>query len=325
MRFRAPPSTSTDLGRERRVGIEVEFAGVSVDDAIEIVTRLYGGRVVPKNRFESVIEGTTLGDFRVEIDSKVVTDRKITGVFGKLFGEGAQDTLDTAIESIAGLWIPSEIVSPPTPLSRLAELEKLRLALAAHHARGTRASVLYGFAFQLNPEVPSTDATSLRHHLQSFLVLYDWLVEMSEVDLTRRIGPFITAFPEDYQNYVLDDRYSPALEELIADYLIASPTRNRPLDMLPVFAALRPEQVRAAVGSRMKINPRPAFHYRLPNSQVDEPAWSFALEWNRWCEVERLAADPLRLRQLARTLRRRRPRSEPERLAWLAEVERTLA
>jgi hypothetical protein len=314
---------STERGHERRVGVEIEFAGVSVEAANEIVIDLFGGRAVSKNRFESVVEGTTFGDFRVEVDSKAVSERKITAPFGKLFGDRAQDTLDTAVESIVGLWIPSEIVSPPIPLSRLPEMEKLRVALAAQNARGTRASLLYGFAFQLNPEVPSFDAVSLRRHLQSFLVLYDWLLEVAEVDLTRRIGPFITAFPEDYRLAVLRDDYAPNLDRLIADYLVASPTRCRPLDMLPVFAMLRPEQVLAAVGPKMKINPRPTFHYRLPNSLIDEPEWSFALEWNRWCEVERLAADPRRLRELSRTFRRRPPTSQPERRAWVQEVQRS--
>jgi hypothetical protein len=323
MRFLSPPSMSTERGNERRVGLEIEFAGVSIEAATDIVVDLFGGRAAPKNRFEATVEGALFGDWRVEVDCKQVTDRTITAPFGKLFGERAQDTLDTAVESIVALWIPSEIVTPPIPVSRLPEMEKLRLALAKADARGTHASLLYGFAFQLNPEVPSTDVVSLRRHLQAFLVLYDWLLHVADVDLARRVGPFITAFPEEYRQAVLSDGYDPSLERFIADYLVANPTRCRPLDMLPVFASLRPRQVLEGVGPKMKVNARPTYHYRLPNSLIDEPDWSFALEWNRWCQVERLAADPHRLRELSRMLLRHPPSTTPQRRAWIEQVQRT--
>jgi hypothetical protein len=58
-----------------------------------------------------------------------------------------------------------------------------------------------------------------------------------------------------------------------------------------VFAHVRPERVRASAREPNQLHPRPTFHYRLPNSQVDDAGWSFAEEWNRWVEVERLAAD----------------------------------
>ncbi len=37
-----------------------------------------------------------------------------------------------------------------------------------------------------------------------------------------------------------------------------------------------------------KIKARPAFHYRLPNCQIERPDWSLAGPWNTWCVVERL-------------------------------------
>jgi hypothetical protein len=47
-----------------------------------------------------------------------------------------------------------------------------------------------------------------------------------------------------------------------------------------------------------KIKSRPTFHYRLPNSRVDEPQWGGVVEdWNRWVQVERLAFDQRRLNE----------------------------
>jgi hypothetical protein len=85
---------------------------------------------------------------------------------------------------------------------------------------------------------------------------------------------------------------------LIDDYLDASPSRNRELDMLPLFAHLDHDRVRARLPYE-KISARPTFHYRLPDSRVDDPAWTIAADWNRWVEVERLACDPARLVRLA--------------------------
>jgi hypothetical protein len=167
-------------------------------------------------------------------------------------------------------------------------------------ADGTRASLLYVFGFQLNPQVPDTTADVLVRYLKAYLALEDWLVAVTDVYLPRRLSPFVDSFPGDYKGLVLDPAYAPSLSALIDDYLEYNPTRNRGLDLLPVFALVEPGMVRERVDAPEDVRPRPTFHYRLPNCLVDEPAWSFALEWNRWVEVERLAEDPLRLLSVSR-------------------------
>lgn len=49
-----------------------------------------------------------------------------------------------------------------------------------------------------------------------------------------------------------------------------------------------------------KNDPRPAFHYRLPNSRIDDPGWRFEDEWNLWLEIEKLAGDKEMLHKLSR-------------------------
>jgi hypothetical protein len=171
----------------------------------------------------------------------------------------------------------------------------------------------------LNVEVPSRDEETLLRYLQSFLVLYDWLSDVIDVDVTRRIGPFVNPFPEDYRMKVLDPSYTPNLDTLIDDYLLANPTRNRPLDMLPVFATIDEQKVALAAKDFDKVKARPAFHYRLPNCLIDDPAWSIAIEWNRWCEVERLADDPERMRELEQ-LFAERANGGLGKKAWIAEI-----
>jgi hypothetical protein len=135
--------------------------------------------------------------------------------------------------------------------------------------------------------------------LRAFLALYDWLYALADIDFTRRLTSFVDPFPEEYRLAVLDPSYAPDLDALIDDYLKANPTRNRALDMLPAFAFLKPDKVRAALDEPSSIKARPTFHYRLPNCLVDQPEWSFALEWNRWVEIERLAADAERLTRVS--------------------------
>lgn len=296
--FAPPPRLRTALGEVRRVGIEIEFAGPDVAEAADIVRGLYGGDVEwsdggsERAGVGCRVQGTTLGDFRVELDSAALIEHRVRPPLGRLgFSPQMLDATERLLVRLAGVWIPREIVAPPVPIPELARLEPLREALLAHHAEGTRASPLYAFAFQLNPECPALDAASLRAHLQAFLLLYEWLVEVADVDALRRLGPFIHPFPEPYRRRVVDPAYAPDLDGLVDDYLESTPTRNRPLDMLPVFAWIFPDRVAARAKEPNKLHPRPAFHYRLPNSLVDERGWSFAREWNRWVEVERLAAD----------------------------------
>jgi hypothetical protein len=115
------------------------------------------------------------------------------------------------------------------------------------------------------------------------------------VDITRRISPYINPFPAEYAKLVLDPTYPADAGRLIDDYVAHNPTRNRPLDMLPVLAHLDRQRVTDRIEDPHLVKGRPAFHYRLPNCMVDEPDWTLAREWNTWVEVERLAADKERL------------------------------
>ena len=136
-------------------------------------------------------------------------------------------------------------------------------------------------------------------YLKSFFILYPWLLEILNIDLSRRISPFIDHFPDPYVQLVLDLNYAPTVDQLITDYLKYSPTRNRPLDMMPIWALLDEDRVKNVLGDE-KNKPRPTFHYRLPNSRIEDPDWSFIQEWEHWMEVEKLAADDEMLRKLSR-------------------------
>ena len=298
--FQLPPVLHTADGRVRRVGVEVELGGLDEQEAAAVVVEVFGGTVRATGDYTFAVEGTSLGEFRVELDSHLLKHHRGRDFLDRLgVPRPVEDAVETVMSSVLRQFVPSEIVAPPVPITELAQLEGLRLALHRRHAEGTRRSLLYMFGFQLNPELPALDVDTLRRHLAAFLLLYEWLVEVSAIDITRRTMSFIDPFPEAYRRKLLAEDYAPDLDGFIADYLDANPTRNRPLDMLPVLVTLRREQVLAAATEPDQIKGRPTFHYRLPNSLLDEPGWSFAAEWNRWVQVERLAADDARLARLS--------------------------
>lgn len=299
--FAEPPWRNNPEGNSRRVGIEMEMAGIEAEVIGEAVTSVAGGQVETESAFVTHVTGTRLGDFRIELDADILKSRayqKHLAELGIDIGEGVQrEQLESLLSRVAGLVVPLELVAPPAPWTELKTLDRIREKLRRAGARGTQSSPLYAFGLQLNIEVAQLEADHLLAMLRAFLLKYEWLLERTGVDLSRRITPYVQAYPRDYVAHVLQCDYAPDLERLIDDFLAFTPTRNRPLDMLPILAHVDRDRVMAAPVEHELIKPRPAFHYRLPNCLIDEPDWSLAVAWNDWVEVEKLAADPERLKR----------------------------
>lgn len=278
------------------------MAGVTQRVMAEAVRAEFGGTFVELSPFIVHVENTEYGRFEIELDSKPLKDRTYLAHLKRLGIElDAEDSaaLERWLADAAGKIVPHEIAAPPIPLRALARVDEVRAALQREGARGTEASLLYAFALQLNIEAHSLEAGWLTSMLKSFLVLQEALEKAGGVDISRRFTPYINSFPGSYVRHVLQPGYDPSLAELIDDYLEHNPTRNRPLDMLPLFAELDWDRVMSAPVEHELIKPRPAFHYRLPNSEIDDPDWTIARPFNGWAEVEHLAADPKRLDEAA--------------------------
>jgi hypothetical protein len=304
--FELPPVVRNARGEVRRAGFEFEFAGVGLKASAIIVQHVFGGRTAVESTYMRQVRDTRFGDFSVEIDSSLLKERRYERTLHDL-GLDAERldraSLEHSLVRVFSRLVPFEIGTPPIPLTELAPLEELRRLLRQNGARGTRASLLYAFGLHINPEIPAEDLGVLLNYLRAFLLLYPELKRRAEVDLARRISPYINPFPPAYAGLVLSEHYpSRDAGRLIDDYLEYNPTRNRPLDLLPLLACLDKDRVLARLAEKdlRLVKPRPAFHYRLPNCQVDEPGWTVAGEWNRWVEVERLANDPERIGRLAR-------------------------
>ncbi|HVK17976.1 MAG TPA: amidoligase family protein [Fimbriiglobus sp.] len=292
--FALPHPLHNVRGEIRRVGVELEFTGMSLADAAEAVRLAYGGEARQEHEYRYVV-ATDLGEFDVTFDSSLLSTKKYERLG---LGAAAKGAVEGVLRRLGGAVLPLEIGTPPIPGTRLQELSKLEEALRERHAEGTRAGLFYAFALHFNPEAVDTAAPAPT--LRAFLLLYHWLYRQADVDSLRWALPFINSFPDDYTRLVIDPGYAPDIARFADDYVAHNPTRNRPLDLLPLLAFADPEFVNRPEVAGQKVRPRPTYHYRLPNSLIDDPNWSIAKEWGRWVLVERLAADAKLSAELAR-------------------------
>lgn len=289
-----PPWLENAEGKPRRVGVELEISGIELDVLAAHVAEFLGLHVDTAGRYERVLKGDPDGDWIVELDfdllKKLGREQREVGTVSADMASAAEDVLAWAAESL----VPLEIISPPLPLDRLSQFEALIKSLRKAGAKGTSDSAINAFGLQFNPELPSLEPRLIASALKAFVCMYDWLYDRADIDLSRRVTSYVNPFPGDYVRKIIAPDYWPDLADLIDDYLADNPTRNRALDMLPLFAHLDADRVRTQTDDVL-IKARPTFHYRLPDCEVHKPEWGLHVAWNDWVEVERLAADEARL------------------------------
>lgn len=290
-----PKHVRTKHLKVRRVGVEIEFAELSPEQVLSLIKFRFGGEIESETMFEHTVTNTDLGDFKLELDAdglkkhaKFIDEWKDNHTSEKSLSARAVDFYSELMGQSAEHLVPWEVVTAPIPMTKLEALNELIIDLKAAGAAGTRDSLQYAFGVHLNPELPDLDVDAILKYLRAFMILSEWLRKEENVDVSRRITPYIDPFGRDYMRKVLDFDYLPGMDELIDDYLAFNPTRNRSLDMLPLFAHIDEERVRAAVDDP-RIKPRPTLHYRLPNCEFGNPDWDLQTTWGNWLWVEALA------------------------------------
>lgn len=285
-------------GEPRTVGFELEFSGIEIDEAARLIAELYEGTIRKKNRYQIEVAETELGDFKVELDARILK-RMADKSELELEGQSIRKSFEEAVDKLAKTVVPFEIVMPPVKIADLSRLEALRETLQQNRAEGTKSSLVYAFGMHINIESPNLETETLLSYLRAFLIVYPWLLDRLKIDISRRVTPYVFPFPEKYVRMVLDPSYQPGQTTFIKDYVKHNPTRNRPLDMMPIFGLLDETLIEQAMKGE-KNKQRPTFHYRLPNSRIEDPGWRFQDEWNYWLVVERLANDNDMLEKLCR-------------------------
>ena len=292
--FALPPLLRTAEGGPRRVGIEIEFMGIGAAAAARALALGLGGRVVEADPHAFHVEGTPLGEIAVELDIRYVHPRAQDASLPLHLSPRLAALLGTALGPV----VPCELVTPPVELERLAEVDRAVELLRRAGATGDGATWFGSLGLHFNVEPALLSAGTMLETLRALLLLEPRLRRQTMEGSGRR--RFLPApYPPAYVRKVLAPGYRPGLEAFAADYLAANPTRDRSLDLLPALLQLDPEGVRRRLRFE-KIKGRPVFHYRLPRAHVARPGWSLADGWNGWVEVERLAADPARLAEMAR-------------------------
>ena len=281
-----PQMTQNIQGTERQVGFELEFSGLDVTKTCQLITAVYSGGTSFESDLEAHVETAELGVFTVELDWQFGKElAKKSGLKTESAKSSEpQNSLIQTLASLAGQIVPIEIVCPPLPLSKLVLLEPLIKQLRQAGAQGTGESPVFAFGVHINTEIPDASANCLRRYLQAYCIAQDWLIMTHDIDLTRRLTPYIDLYPEEYIHTVL--KYD---DTLVGEYLSHNRTRNRALDMLPLFRYLDEEQVDQTMDDDL-TNARPTFHYRLPNCEINRDGWYLNESWNTWCVVEYLAA-----------------------------------
>jgi len=279
------PATTRPDGKPRRTGVEIEFSGLTEAAAAQLVARLWGGRVTERSPHVLAVEATRLGEIGIELD---------TALKDKADLPLADTLLDLSREVV-----PVEIVTPPLQPDDLAEIDGLLTALAQEGAKGSEDGLLLAFGLHLNPELAAETAGAVVPVARAFALVEQWLRAADPPDLSRRALPFIDPWPRVFVDRIADEGAEWGLDDLRDAYLELVGSRNHGLDLLPLLEHLFPERVRAALPDGAAKGGRPAWHYRLPQTGIGTPGWSFAREWNRWVLVERIAADAPLLDRLA--------------------------
>ncbi len=301
--FINPPVITNPSGEERKVGYEFEFTGVEMNDVTKIIQALFGGTIKKKSTYEYEILETKFGSFTLELDAQLLRDKKYEKTL-KLIGIDITtlkniQTIEGKLKDLASSVVPFEIITPPIPLSEMSELNGLLDELRNWKAKGTGSSMFYAFGLHINPEVSDTSPESLLNHLKAYIMLDPWIRVDAKINMSRKVTPYIKEFGEDYAQLLMSSGYKPSLRDLISDYFSYGNSRNRPLDMLPLFMHLDKEYTKQFLTETITSS-RPTYHYRLPNCSIEDERWSLASEWNRWVLVETLAEDEKALEQYSR-------------------------
>ena len=300
--FYKPPKTTNTDGKERQVGFEFEFTGVEMENVASMITSLYGGEITQFSTYKFEIKNTEFGDFDLELDAQLIREKKYEkflssiGIDLSIFEN--IEPLEDSLKELASSVVPYEIITPPVVLSEIYRFTSLVNELRKRKAKGTGSSFIYAFGLHINPEIADASTESLLNHLRAFVMLDSWIRKEAEIDVSRRVTPFINPFEEDYIRHILNPAYQPSLKEFIEDYFSFGNTRNRALDMLPLFMYLD-ERLTSTLIEDALTKARPTYHYRLPNCSLEDESWTLSDEWNRWVLVEKLADNQKVLNKLS--------------------------
>ena len=287
-----PQYTRNENGEQRKIGFELEFGDLEVNRAVTVVAETFSGTIEKKSEMEFEVHSEDLGVFKVELDwqlGKKIAEKRAGKALSS--GDDEPDAVMDWFKRIAGQLVPVEIVCPPVDLDKCQQLDVMVDKLRAAGAKGTDESYLYAFGVHINPEIVESSAYSIAKYLQAFGLAQDWLLDVNRVDPMRRVTPYINTYPSAYLEMVFQYTEDITTTKMIEEYMEYNATRNRALDMLPLWKHLEEDFFEQFDLKDTLTQARPTFHYRLPNCEIEKQGWYLSESWNIWCVVEYIAAN----------------------------------
>lgn len=288
----------------RRVGIELEFAGLPRSEAAETIREVVGGSIRVEHPDSILLEETALGLFVIESQGLPVPQQADAGEWGPASGG------------------PMRLIAPPVAVSRLPRIAAVVRRLTGAGATGAQG-LRNAFGLRIDVEAPALDVEIIVAVTQAFLLVSPWLRVCVRPDAAPKVLPFTAPFPPEYRDHVLRTDYRPSLPSFILHYCAANPTGRCELELLPLLASIDAATVGKGLGCAPPA-PRPAFHYRRGGARIGDPRWSLITEWNRWVLVERLAIDDARRHRMIAEWNAFRTDGAPLH-AWIDYVEEQLS
>src|SRR6056297_3995821 len=276
--FCFPPLPVTDnaAGHERLTGIEIEFAGPTELETGTLIAQRFGGTATDDGHHCVTVSGTRFGDIEVELDIGLRKRHDLP-------------FLKEGLDAFRGL-IPVEVVTPPLSRAQVEDFNTICADLRHIGAMGSRSGVLLGFGVHLNPEVVAPDDRFTLDTIIAYAMLEPWLRMKEEIDATRRVMPFVETWPKGFVSALAGGSFDSLADVMhVAAQHVAS--RSQSLDLLPLFKHAEPDLFDEIFDIEDKTSPRPTFHFRLPDSRIDEAGWSLLQAWQLWRQVECVAAN----------------------------------
>lgn len=279
---RLPVPDAAD-GTARLTGVEIEIGGLTEARCAELCAQELDGIAHQVDSAIWEVETAQLGRIKFYLDTALRKTERTA----------LRETALTLGREV----IPIEIVTAPLARDGLIAMEALRDVLRREGAVGSGGGLFFGFGVHLNVEIASETAPDVVRPLLAYALIEDWLREANPIDQTRRILPFTAPYPTSLVRDLITLGPEADLAPVIDVYVDHALSRNHGLDMLPLFKHLDPDRIAPTLTEATSA--RPAFHFRLPDCRIDDPHWSLDHEWRRWLTVERVAADPRLLAELA--------------------------
>ena len=280
--FAPLPNATTEGGHARKIGVEVEFSGLTVADTVNVVEKGLSGTPEGDDQFLRHVKGTRVGDIKVELDTvaKAASDVDLV-----------RHGLDAARAVV-----PIEIITDPLDLFQLQEFSDFLGDLRDAGAQGSRSGVLLGFGVHLNPEVVGLTHSHTVETIRAYGLLEAHLRRVERLNLTRRVLPFVAPWPEAFVTALLDKNVT-SLNDVLQLAITHLSSRNHGLDLFPLLKYAAPDQFEDGFTDTLTSG-RPTFHFRLPDCRIDETGWDLTQPWALWHCVEMVAADPSLMRKL---------------------------